>query len=1237
MINHRYHELKKLGEGGSGEVYLVEDTLHQRRQSAMKILHGGARSDRTVVDQFRNEVSILASLHHPNLVRVYDFGTIRQCDDPGLQGRHFFTMECVHGLTALEWWRTQSVRHDRVAHLHHLLRQALSVLAYVHRQGIIHFDIKPENLLLLSSGENDDQFPLLKVTDFGFSGKMDATLEFPLRGTLEYTAPELLRHESFDHRVDLYSLGATVYHLIEGYCPFEAGDPVELIKKVLTTEPEWHRCADQEFASVRPLVTRLLQKDPALRYKSAAEAEALLPGADRGATSLAHDRLSKPGFVGREKERELICSQIASLGDEPAAHAAAATVVAGPEGIGKTALLDEMTRVARAADIPVFDVSVVRRDLPFGGILSLLPLLRAEAMSRSIEGRDLMLRFAEVIDGGPGVEDEPRMDVQVTWLRQREKVIEAQARCINQVSRLFPFILIVDDAHLLDAESDEVLRTAARDAQPGRLLILAAVRGDGWLEVPGHRIQLEELDARSVCAMSASALSSAEVSEVLGDRLYQVYGGSPALIVEALLSVNALLPNEVPRQPVEIATLAEHLLRQLPRDLDELLFVRYGTLDRGQQLALDILSCFALPARLEVIQAILPFQKQRTAAYVSLLETEGLVASHEDGQQIWMRHARLKSMVSAAIQENCQESHQFIASILEKRREFRAFPDLQELAFQHKQAGNESASISWLEAAADEGMRLAAYRRTKELLLEAVSLVAGPPGSSTPSVLGRLNQKLAQAYFACGDLREAVELAEKQLQNPPATSEQLALHKTAGLAQSRLGQSEEARQHIAAALQSSTDPTERLELQQELVGIDITLGHFAEAERASLDQLDRAKVLGNPQVIASIHTDLGIASFFQNMLDRSAEHFEEARRVYADSGLHAHLADAMMNIANVMSAKGDIVGAVEIWITALKTSQDHGTLNQQAQIQNNLGIAHSKLKRFQVARDYFTHANAIFTRLGSKQGSAYVLTNLGEVCFAEGQYEHALLQWQDARRLYGEMDDGQGIVETLLQLAQARLVLGIGESVGMTLDEADTLIRERSLDTFRSQLLFLRGVHMLSLETYDAARLLFTQAEESSSDEPESERRNLLKVRMAECEHGLGREAPAVALVLAARESGERLAQPQVVAEASFVLGMIASASPASVAEKALPIFRRGFDAIANEPVTEVTWKLAFALGQEFRKRGQLIKAQECFTKARLVLRYCLAQFVSTELKNSYLMVDNKQKVLAALDSYLHT
>ena len=1234
MINHRYQIVNRLGEGGSGQVFLVEDMLNRRQQSAMKILHREDQSEGAVGEQFQNEVSILATLHHPNLVRVYDFGVVRRADDDSMQGRRFLTMEFIQGVTADNWCRSLPTNQDRALHLRYIVLQALEVLAYVHRQGIIHFDIKPANLMLISGGEKEHDLPLLKLTDFGLSMRKEAAGELPLRGTLEYSAPELLRRDPFDNRIDLYSLGATLYQLMEGRCPFEADDPVDLIKKVLTAEPEFRLSSRGPYAPFLPLLKRLLQKDPSGRFQSAREVmSVLLAGAGRSPTPV-FDHISKPGFVGRENEKNQIGMAISSLGAEHARKLGVATLILGPEGIGKSALLAEMVRLARASDLPVLEVNTSQRDLPFGAVLSLLPLLRAEVLSRSLQGAELMDKFADVMDKLSRTDGAGSQQIQAEWLHERDKTIESLARFFHQASLLFPLVVVVDDADLMDSESRDVLRVAARDGNASRLLVLMTGRNENGLPVASTRVLLGELGLESVVAMSTSTLSPLAVGEAIGNRLYQLYGGTPSIIVEALYSTGKLLRGEGAHETTDRTGLAEKVIRQLPGGLDQLLLVRYQSLDRGHQLALDILARFHGSAQLEVIQAVLPFQRQRTAAYLSSLEAQGLIASYDNGQRFALRHGKLKNLIGSAVKDSRQDIHLFIASTLEQFSREHSFADLQELAYQYTEGGQPAASKSWLEAAADEGMRLAAYQRARELYQQAIDLDAQTERTDS----GRLNVKLARSLFHCGAFREATNLANNMLGTDPLEDSQRAtLHKTAGLAQSRLGEYEEGKKHIQAALDLSSDALERVELVQELVGIDIALGSFLEAERASTAQLDRAKSLGNPRVTASIYNDLGIATFFQDLFDRSAGYFQESMKIYASSRQNARVADAMMNIGNVLSAKGDISQAIEYWENSLRLSKEYGTLNQQAQILNNLGIAHYKLRRFEVARTFYDNASAIFSRLESRQGGAYVLTNLGEVAFAEGQYERALMLGRDALKSYREMDDGQGIVETLLQLAQVHMVLGDVESSAGNLEEAGALTDKKDLETFRSRLLLLRGMHMMLVHKYEAALQSLRKAEECAHEGGEITHQLLVKLRMAECDLRMGKHDSAAGLARDAMERGVRESHPSVVAEALLLLGMIAKVSPANVAEKPLPLFRRGFEAIEKEPVSEVTWKLALALGQEFTERGQRDRGKEFLLKAKVVLQFFLGQFTSSDLKNQYLAVENKDQVVETLESFLKT
>lgn len=1229
MINHRYNVLRKLGEGGSGEVFLVEDSLKQRQQLAMKILHPADSSDDSADEQFRNEVSVLATLHHPNLVRMFDFGVVHHATEPAQKGRRFFTMEHLEGQNALQWCQSLRSDEERVIHIGHILLQTLGVLSYIHRQGILHFDIKPENLLLIPAAGEEGGLPLMKLVDFGFSVKQEHPLDLPLRGTVEYTAPELLRHEAFDHRIDLYSLGATLFHLIEDRCPFEARDPVELIKKVLTTQPDFQRSSQEIYSQFVLLMRNLLEKDPARRFPSAKEAARPLLSAGQQSNILPFELAVKPLFVDREKEKEQIGSAIALLERGRGDMGVVAFAITGPEGIGKTALLTELVRYAKTKDIPVLEVSITQRDVPFGSIRSLLLLLRAEVLSRSEDGQLLAAKHIDVIDGGLG---QNAMKLQGEWMQEREKVIEAQARFIHQSSFLFPFMIVVDNADQLDAESAAVLRVASRDAQPGRFLLLASERGDGNVLGLVRRIQLGELEAGNVSEMATSVLSSTMVGEAIGSRVYQLYGGSPYLIVEVLHSAGILLPADLPAESSAMSGLVESVIHRLPRDIDQFLLNRYKSVNRGLQLTLDILSFFETPVNLELLQALLPFQRQRTSEYVSSLEADGLIILHEDGRRCSMRHEKLKTIIYSALNQNRQDVHFFIASTMESFLRLWSFSDLQEVAYQYIEGGRPAEGIRWLEKAGDEAMRIAAYRRAKELYNKAALLVS----DSGAEQLNRFRVKLARATLDSGEYREAIYKANELLKGDSLEDTlELTLHKIAGLAQSRLGEFEDSKKHISRALVCSTDEKEKLELQQELVGIDIALGNYSDAERTSLTQLDHARHLEGQLVVASIYTDLGITTFLQDLFDRSVGYFQEAMRIYSDSKKYAYLADAMMNVGNVMSAKGDIVTAIDYWNKSLALSLEYGTLNQQAQIKNNLGIAHYKLRRYDEAKTFYGDARNIFARIESKQGTTFVLTNLGDACFAECEYEKALVAWGEALASYREMDDARGLLETILQLAQVRLVLGDRDLAARGLDEAEALMSERSLETFRAQLHFHRGTLMMLMDNLEEARKLFTAATSSLQEGAETERKLLLMIRRAECDYRSGNYKQAVPLAQEALQCAEKDSKPQIVGEASLLLGMIAKISSQNVSEKALMCLKRGMEAIAKEPITELTWKLAFALGREFHERGQREKAKECFLKAMVVLQFILGQFKSPELKKKYLVAEGKDKVLLALDSFL--
>ncbi|HUL43705.1 MAG TPA: protein kinase [Bacteroidota bacterium] len=279
MINDRYDVIRTLGSGSSGDVYLVFDR-ERSAQVAMKVIKSGRGVD---IDGNRHEFNLLSSFNHPNLVRVYECGQIVRSD--GLMEfdhRHFFTMEYLQGASnALEYFGARALDEQKMNLLEEVLIQILFALDSVHRNGIIHFDIKPENIFILPNREEDEThgFSLsIKLADFGFSSKAAASeglsntasdVLSSIRGTIGYIAPELLQGNRADVRVDLYSLGASVYRLLSNQLPYQAETPLDALKNALQAEPP----PLQPFfvgSSILPgIVQRLLSRDPNTRGNSA--------------------------------------------------------------------------------------------------------------------------------------------------------------------------------------------------------------------------------------------------------------------------------------------------------------------------------------------------------------------------------------------------------------------------------------------------------------------------------------------------------------------------------------------------------------------------------------------------------------------------------------------------------------------------------------------------------------------------------------------------------------------------------------------------------------------------------------------------------------------------------------------------------------------------------------------------------------------------------------------------------
>ncbi len=253
-IANRYEVYQHIGQGGMADVFLATDTILNRRV-AIKILRSELSTDAVAVLRFEREAQAATALSHPNIVEIYDVGEYK--------GHHFIVMEYCPGKTLKQMIKERGalLKEEAVD----IIRQLASATAEAHRRGIIHRDIKPQNVIVKADGS-------VKMLDFGIAlakGSMQLTQANNVMGSVHYLAPELAHGKPATPQSDIYALGIVLFEMLTGDVPFKAESAVQVALMQMRNEfPDMLSINPMIPQPLVNIVSRATAKDPGMRYRS---------------------------------------------------------------------------------------------------------------------------------------------------------------------------------------------------------------------------------------------------------------------------------------------------------------------------------------------------------------------------------------------------------------------------------------------------------------------------------------------------------------------------------------------------------------------------------------------------------------------------------------------------------------------------------------------------------------------------------------------------------------------------------------------------------------------------------------------------------------------------------------------------------------------------------------------------------------------------------------------------------
>jgi len=899
----RYVTLKKLGEGGKGVVYKARDTV-LNRVVAIKMLKSAALSEEAH-SRFMREAQAVAKLNHPNIVSIHDIGKEDE--------KQFFVLEFVDGMSLRDLIATYP---EGKCDIQTVLRTSIDVcgaLQYAHSQGILHRDVKPENILIT-------QECAAKLMDFSLAkmlGEPSITQEGIIVGTVAYVAPEIALGKGADARSDLYSFGAVLYETVTGRPPFAGEDPVKIIFGHIHDYPvSPSRLNPKVPQALADCIMKLLEKEPGKRYQSAADLLRVLRDVAEGFLREVYVPSRKPSVVVPSprplavKEIQLIdrveeMSLLKDAVDRAVRCEGGLVLLYGEAGIGKTRLTRELGAYARLRGMRVlygrcpalFRMDGVPPYILWSEVIKdYLQVCTPEQLYKVIgyypgEVCKLVPEIKQKLGAIP-------QSLPISPEHERDRLFEAVSQFATNISKEAPLLVVLDDLQWTDQSSLLLLHYLARGVYRESLLLLGAYRDTDiderhplspvLTELNRERllqsVLLKRMSFDDVSEMIKQMLEQDDVPKEFCELVYEKTRGNPFFaeeVIKSLKEEEVIYRDEGKWKIKEVSSI------EFPKTVKSVVKNRISRLDDECQNTLTMASFVGNDFTFEALHGVTGFEEDKLLELMEkMLKTELVKERVIRGEDVYsFADVIVRDVVHEEVSHlRHKRLHGVVGCALEKVYTKKIDEHLGELGYHFLEGGDKDKAFDYFLKAGEKAQKVYAHGEAISYLQRALELLEEKEANLEEKA--RIMERLGDIKGWIGEPDACLEYWNRALTLWGRLGDKKNLSrlhvKIAFVFWDIVGDKEKASEHHRVALQILEKEPESVELAslyEDISHMRWRSGESAEALSWAQKAFELAERLGDPKVLADCYNDLGTLSLKSGEFEETSKYYEQGLKI----------------------------------------------------------------------------------------------------------------------------------------------------------------------------------------------------------------------------------------------------------------------------------------------------------------------------------------------------------------------